>query len=53
MDRMKKNLQQMKVTMTKDLESQIKGLIPGRWKSVQAVLTEAERLMRAPHSGDR
>jgi hypothetical protein len=48
LDRTKKNLEQLKVSVTKDIENQIKGLIPGRWKSVQLVLAEADRLARQP-----
>jgi hypothetical protein len=39
--RMKKNLESLKRPWTRDVEGQIRGLVPGRWADVQAVVNEA------------
>lgn len=52
LDRTKKNLQQMKVAVTKEIENQVKAMIPGRWQHVQAVLAEAVRLAKDKKTGN-
>jgi hypothetical protein len=44
LERTKKNLTELKVPVTRELENQIKGLVPGRWRDVQQVLTQAQAM---------